>query len=642
MKRTPAGTTARKPFTFWIRELPGVGLTIQRRQWVAHVLEPYPMAPGRLRERRVNVGGTADGEPDPALVALLAHQLFTAEHDACHVCASQQKARRESHEAHLPPDMPDLPAKAAPLPAPNVTLPLPTAPARLEAAGPPRDVAVTDEQSDIQTSKHSDARARRVKPKGQQKRVPSKLAAKNVRQPPPAPTTTPPHTPEGLQEATRATEGDGPTSPVLSCPPGDPACSLGVMGGVCAIPAPLFVPAASGPPQKQVARYCLVDANNLVPSHVPWKQFQPHPRYPEGVQERRYDRDKAEQLKVIGVAQQLNPELVFTPAVDAIQGPPVITEDGLVLGGNGRSMALQLHYLASKDAEAKARQYLLQNAAQFGFSDADIKRVQRPVLVRVVKVPDTQPKTLATLVRRYNESASQGMDARAAAAGEARRMDDASMAILGDTMPEDATLTEYLASRVSLPFVDSLRGAGILNQRNASAMLTTDGLLNDDGRQMVERILTAALIPDPNLLEDVGPQLRGTLARSAPYILAVAAAAEPDWDLRPAIQAAARDLVRARAQGVTAVDDYLNQGALLMEVNKAVDGVPMGVELLRMLWDLGGKPLVFSRVMRGYLASARQNPRGQEVLFATERLSPDHAIAAAATSATRLHWAAHA
>ena len=430
-------------------------------------------------------------------------------------------------------------------------------------------------------------------------------------------------------EPTRAVVAKKPVDAHVACPPGDPACSLGVMGGVCSIPAPLFVPSASGSPQKQVARYCLVGADDLVPSHVPWKKFQPHPGYPAGVQERRYDRDKGEQLKVISVAQQLNPEIIFTPAVDAIQGPPVITEEGIVLGGNGRSMALQLHYLASDNAAVQAREYLLKHAAEFGFEEKDIRRVKQPVLVRVGKVPDSEPKTLATLVRRYNERASQGLDARAVAVGEARRMDDASMTILGDTMPDDATLTEYLASRVSQPFVNSLRTAGILNQRNASALLTPEGLLNDDGRKMMERILTATLIPEPNLLEDIGPQVRGTLARSAPYILAAAAAADPEWDLRPAILAATRDLVRARAQAVVAVEDYLNQGTLLSDLQKAVDGVPLGVDVLKLLWEMGGKPLVFSRVMRAYLATSRANPRGQVSLFPGEKVTPEQALGSA-------------
>jgi hypothetical protein len=146
---------------------------------------------------------------------------------------------------------------------------------------------------------------------------------------------------------------------------------------------------------------------------------------------------------------------------------------------------------------------------------------------------------------------------------------------------------------------------------------------------MVERILTAALIPEPNLLEDIGPQVRGTLARSAPYILAAAAAADPEWDLRPAILAATRDLVRARAQGVVAVEDYLNQGALLADVQKAVDGVPLGVEVLKLLWELGGKPLVFSRVMRAYLTTARNNPRGQVSLFPGEKVAPGEALSRA-------------
>jgi len=124
----------------------------------------------------------------------------------------------------------------------------------------------------------------------------------------------------------------------------------------------------------------------------------------------------------------------------------------------------------------------------------------------------------------------------------------------------------------------------------------------------------------------MGGQLRGTLARSAPYILAAAAAAEPEWDLRPALLAASRDAVRARAQGAVGIEEYLGQGALLADAGKAIDGVPMGEQILRLLWTLGGKPVVFSRVIRAFLAAARSNPRGQGALFPGEKVTPLEAL----------------
>jgi hypothetical protein len=62
---------------------------------------------------------------------------------------------------------------------------------------------------------------------------------------------------------------------------------------------------------------------------------------------------------------ELDPELIFNGAPGAIDGLPVVTPQGVVLGGNGRTQALQLHYHQGGTA---AKDYLLDHAGQFGFS----------------------------------------------------------------------------------------------------------------------------------------------------------------------------------------------------------------------------------------------------------------------------------
>lgn len=392
------------------------------------------------------------------------------------------------------------------------------------------------------------------------------------------------------------------------CPPEEPACSLGVMGGVCSVPAPLWIANPDGPPTAQVARFCVVDANDLVPSHSPVNNWLPNPKYPKDVQERRYDKDKAEQLKVIQIAQQLAPPVVFNRSPDAINGPPVITESGLVLGGNGRSMALQLHY--AQGGEAEAKRYLVEHAQDFGFQPDEIKKIKRPALVRVVKIPDEKQQTLSRLVRRYNVAMTQGMDVRAAAAAEARQLSQEALDIFATTIPDDETLNAYLNSRASVPFVDELRRSGVITQRNASQYLNKAGTLNDAGRELVENILTATVITDTNLLDEMGPQLRNAIARIVPYVL-IAASAEPQWDVRDALQAAARDVVRMKTQNHVNVEEYLNQSGLFSDIKPAVEGIPLAVPTLHLLWSLSDKPVKLARVFRRYADQSRRSPRGQ-------------------------------
>jgi len=102
---------------------------------------------------------------------------------------------------------------------------------------------------------------------------------------------------------------------------------------------------------------------------------------------------------------------------------------------------------------------------------------------------------------------------------------------------------------------------------------------------------------------------------------------------------------RSPEEGMKIVDDKLSSGAGLDKFKhmvkrqggdpKAVDDVPLGKEVLRLLWDVGDKSLVFSKVMRSYLASSRRNPRGQTGMFAEEQMTPLEALNSAMSSVSK-------
>ncbi len=405
-----------------------------------------------------------------------------------------------------------------------------------------------------------------------------------------------------------------------TCPPGQQACKLGVLGGACGLPAVLVLARAQGVPVPRLARYCLLSAEQLIPSHDPLRGFRPRPEYPSGVQERDYQRDRAEQLKVLGIAQNLIPELVFNGAPGAIDGLPVVTEDAIVLGGNGRSMALQLHYAQGGHVAAD---YLRDHGGPFGFSRAQVEAVERPVVVRVIETEKPlNRRELQELVRVLNIPLSQALDIRSESVAEAQRLSPEIFDILATALAEpDSSLRDYLSSRDSRTLAAALRRAQILTDNNAKRYLTVDSF-SEDGKTFVERLLTAALVPDAALLDRAGPQLLGTLARSAPWLLS-AAAAGADWDLRPALVAAVRDLHALRRAGAPSVDFYLRQSAI---EPPAVLSVTHGPALLQLLFDTAGKPLALARFARRYAELAAAHPSAQGGLFAAEKLSPAQAL----------------
>ena len=406
-----------------------------------------------------------------------------------------------------------------------------------------------------------------------------------------------------------------------ACPTDHRACSLGLDGGVCGLPAALVLAAAQGAPVPRLARFCLLPAERLIPSHDPLRGFRPRPEYPSGVQERDYQRDKAEQLKVHGIAQNLIPELVFNGAPGAIDGLPVVTHEGFVLGGNGRSMALQLHYA---NGGLAAADYLRDHAAQFGFSRAQIESVQTPVVVRTIETSHPPSRAeLRELVRLLNIPLTQTLDLRSETVAEAQRLSGDALDVLAVALASpDATLRDYLSSRDSRTFAGALRRAGILTDNNAKRLLTADGF-SEDGKIFVERLLTAALIPDAVLLDAAGGQLLGTLARSAPWLLSAATAGE-GWDLRPALRAAVADYVELRAAGMPSVSAYLRQSRI--DGPPHVEGTPRAVELLELLHEVSGKPLAFARFARRYAEIAQAHPTAQGGLFAAEKRTPEQAL----------------
>ena len=409
-----------------------------------------------------------------------------------------------------------------------------------------------------------------------------------------------------------------------TCPPRNAGCKLGLEGGVCGLPAPLVLASTRGTPIPQVTRFCLTSADRLIASHDARRGFARRADYPEDVQEREYERDKSEQYKVLTTAQNLIPELIFNGAPGAIDGLPVVTKEGIVLGGNGRTQAVQLHYAQGGHS---AKDYLLDNAAQFGFTSEQVSAIPDPVVVRVVQAPDRDApefkRAAQELVRLLNVPLTQGLGVRAEALAESRRLSNEVLEILSTALESGSSLAEYLSTRSARTFADALRRAGILTDRNASRHLNPDGMFSEDGKRFVERLLTASLIPNTAILDQLGPGMVATLAAGAPWILSAAAHGEA-WDLRKPMLAAAKDLADLQTRDIESVDAYLRQGGLFGK--PATDGDPDGQSLLRLLYDVGRQPTRFRSFAKRYAALAAQNPINQSSLFETETIRPRDAL----------------
>jgi hypothetical protein len=404
----------------------------------------------------------------------------------------------------------------------------------------------------------------------------------------------------------------------------------------------VYVAGEGGKPKALEAQYKLVEADSLIASHDP-ESFSRRKDYPEGVQERAYHRDKAEQAKVIRNAQKMEPRFVANTNPDAVNGPPMVLADGTVLGGNSRTMSMQRIYKQHPERADEMRKYLEDHAHEVGLTADDIKAMKNPILIREVKAEDKSKAGLQLLVRQMNESFTQGMDPRTMQVAMGRKLTDQTLATLADSMTEDETLSAFLSSPRSERFVASLFQAGIIDNRNVNQyMVKGTRRLNNDGKTLVSRILVGRTVDNADVLSDTGVQMMDSIAGSVPSMVKAASHGK-GYDLGDDLGVAVdafNDLQRRVDQGhLPALDPKMSEGALnrLYNYFNVLPGIgePHPVihneraqALLEVLIRKRG-PVQMAKVFREYAKIAAANPEGQAAMFGA-KTSPMDALKQAA------------
>lgn len=310
--------------------------------------------------------------------------------------------------------------------------------------------------------------------------------------------------------------------------------------------ADFFVAGEGGKPKAMKVRYRLMEAKDVVPSHDP-DSFLPNPKYPVNVQERAYHRDKAEQEKVLRNASRGNFSFVINTNPDAVNGPPVVTSEGVVLGGNSRTMSMQRAYLQGLDQANEMKTYLRDHAHEVGLKPWDVDAIEHPILVRELELEDKSPKSMRTLVRQMNESFTQALDPRTYQVALGRRLDADALDSLSHGMQEDESLNDFLGTGRSKAFVDHLSRTGVVDERNYNQYIQKGThKLNEDGKVMVARILVGNMVDDADVLSDTPPKLLNSIAGSVPYMLQ-AKSSGTEFDLSSDMQMALQTYNRLRS-----------------------------------------------------------------------------------------------
>ena len=374
-------------------------------------------------------------------------------------------------------------------------------------------------------------------------------------------------------------------------------------------PAPIEGPTGSEtilrtPKSDHKAHYRIVEADSLQPSHNAFT-FEKNEVYPEGVQERQYHSNPNAQKKVIHDSQNLKPDMMINTTPTAIDGPPQVTAGGIVLGGNGRTMAAKRAYLEG-NAEGY-REYLLKNSKDFGISEDQVQGMKQPVLIREVDNAPADTEGLRLLGSALNKDFKKALSEIEVAVSAGKNLSKESADQIGgelEAIGESATLRSLMAKNPAV-FRDALLRDGVLSETDLPQYFTQEGAVNDAGKNFIENALVGAVVQDTDLLQSMPKSLVAKVERIVPQMIELGNRTD-GWNISQDVRDAVRQISSAHIRGIK-IQDQLRQTSMFGE------GPSQKAKALALAFEQ--KPTAVAAVFKAYANDARTDVEGQGAMF---------------------------
>lgn len=234
--------------------------------------------------------------------------------------------------------------------------------------------------------------------------------------------------------------------------------------------------------------YEIVPAESLTPSHDVnngYKKSEGFPTDAEGrtVNDRDYEHDKAAQQNTDQIARKYNGM--------AIEHVPVVSDEGIVYDGNGRTMAGQK--AAKEGTDGEYINDLLENAENFGFTREQIEQsgIEHPRLVMVTD--ERLPYDAATFAKfNRNEKKTQSNTEQAVAKAKTLTSDEVG-AIVAEIEGNGSLDAFFNNSKAINDLVKTLVEKGIIGQNEVAQMMDSPERLSAQGREYVKNLLLGSI-----------------------------------------------------------------------------------------------------------------------------------------------------
>lgn len=272
--------------------------------------------------------------------------------------------------------------------------------------------------------------------------------------------------------------------------------------------------------------YVLTEAGAASASHDPNNAFAPTEGFPidengQNVNDRDYSRDKDAQRMVENMGAAFDSR--------ALQTPVIVSQDGIVLSGNNRTMSGDL--AAAQGTDKAYVDHLTQYGSMYGFTPEQVASMKHP---RVVFVPDEALPYDSTTFSRFNAQEMKSQSKPEAAVKLGKIVPDAVFNnIIGDINRYERMSDFYANETAAASALGALHAAGVVNDAQMPE-LRTGTALSAAGKELLENTLLGKVFQnDPDAVRKIMeiPSMRQTIVMALAEVANNRALAESGFDI---------------------------------------------------------------------------------------------------------------
>lgn len=244
--------------------------------------------------------------------------------------------------------------------------------------------------------------------------------------------------------------------------------------------------------EKVRGTYMLVEAGGVTPSHDVKRNFAQSKDFPtredgSTLNDRDYEQDKNAQEQVMTRAGKYNGQ--------AVNDMPIVDTNGIVLSGNDRTMSGEL--AAMNNTDTAYLESLRDNAQMFGFTEEQVDGMQHPRLVFVLE--ENMPYTTETFAK-FNASEKKAQNNVEKAVKVGKTIKPKTLRIIADIINKYDTIAECWNDPQAVnAILNTLIADGQLQSNDIAQYTTSQGLLNDTGKEYIETVLLGSLLTEENV-----------------------------------------------------------------------------------------------------------------------------------------------